>query len=372
MKIASVFGARPQFIKVALLSRQFDSDGVQHLVINTGQHYDALMADVFLQDLGMRAPDYDLEVGSASHAQQTALILDRVEEVLFREKPDAVIVYGDTNSTIGGALAAAKCQIPIAHVEAGLRSFNRRMPEEINRIVADHLADLHLVPGRAAADQLMREGVAKSKVSIVGDILYDSILAHLESVNRSDVLERLGLKAGEYVLCTVHRAENVDDPVRRMRIFESLARVAKVLPVVFPVHPRSRKAIEASAEDAALLRQVQLIDPVGHLDMLALEKNAAVIATDSGGVQREAFYLDRPCVVLRNETEWTELVASGWNTLAPPDGSSDLSGSILSAVGKPGMPGVKPYGDGHAAAKISSAVQDLCLKNSTSLEAISS
>ena len=372
MKIASIFGARPQFIKVALLSRQFDNDGVQHLVINTGQHYDALMADVFLQHLGMRAPDYDLEVGSASHAVQTALILDRVEEVLFREKPDAVVVYGDTNSTIGGALAASKCHIPIAHVEAGLRSFNRRMPEEINRIVADHLADLHLVPGRAAANQLMREGIAQSKVSIVGDILYDSILAHLELVNRSDTLSRLGLEGCEYVLCTVHRAENIDDPVRRTRIFESLSRVAKELTIIFPVHPRSRKAIEASAEEAALLRDVQLIDPVGHLDMLALQKNAAVIATDSGGVQREAFYLNRPCVVLRNETEWTELVAAGWNTLVPPDGSSDIARSILSLVGNTGIPGVKPYGDGHAAAKISIAVQQLCLKSSTCVETVPS
>jgi len=370
MRIASVFGARPQFVKVALLSRQFEEDGIRHLVINTGQHYDALMSDVFLRDLQMPAPDYDLEVGSSSHAQQTALIMERVEEALLREQPDAAIVYGDTNSTLGGALAASKLHVPIVHVEAGLRSFNRRMPEELNRIVTDHLADLLLAPSERAAEQLVIEGIAKPKVVVVGDILYDAVLAHLSLASQSMVLERLGLQSKSYCLCTVHRAENVDDSKRLGRILESMARVAKDVAVVFPMHPRCRRAMEDAGNSADSLAKIQMIDPLGYLEMLALEQNAAVIATDSGGVQREAFFLKVPCVVLRNETEWAELVASGWNALAAPDGSVDIAACILSAREVVGAPGIHPYGDGRAARKISCAIQALCSRGSSRLERV--
>jgi len=370
MKVVSVFGARPQFVKAALVSRQFRRCEVQEVAINTGQHYDELMSDVFLRELQMTTPDYNLEVGSATHAVQTARILERTEEVLIQEQPDAVIVYGDTNSTVGGSLAAAKLHIPVVHVEAGLRSFNRRMPEELNRIVTDHLSDLLLAPSVAAAARLLDEGIPKSKVTIVGDIMYDAVLAHLDLAERSTLLKRLSLETQGYVLCTVHRAENTDDPQRLSRLVQALTTVSGYLPVVFPVHPRSRKAMEFSGLKVTSEGRLLLIDPVGYLDMLALERNAAVVSTDSGGVQKEAFFLGVPCVTLRNETEWTELVDAGWNTLAPPDGSVDISGMILSAVGRKGLPGVQPYGDGNAAKKICAAVTGLCASAQVSLEAV--
>jgi UDP-GlcNAc3NAcA epimerase len=370
MKVVSIFGARPQFVKAALVSQQFRCCEVQEITINTGQHYDALMSDVFLRELQMTAPDYNLEVGSATHAVQTARILERTEEVLTQERPDAVIVYGDTNSTLAGSLAAAKLHIPVVHVEAGLRSFNRRMPEELNRIVTDHLSDLLLAPSEAAAARLLDEGIPKSKVCLVGDVMYDAVLAHLPLAERSTVLKRLSQEAQGYVLCTVHRAENTDNAERLLIIMEALTKVAAYLPVVFPVHPRSRKAMESSGLKASPAGRLLLIDPVGYLDMLALESNAAVVTTDSGGVQKEAFFLGVPCVTLRNETEWTELVDAGWNTLAPPDGSVDVSRMILSALGRKGLHGVQPYGDGSAANKICSAVTELCAFAQVSLEAV--
>jgi UDP-GlcNAc3NAcA epimerase len=370
MKVVSIFGARPQFIKAALVSRQLRCCEVQEITINTGQHYDAFMSDIFLRELQMTVPHYNLGVGSATHAVQTARILEGTEEVLTQERPDAVIVYGDTNSTLAGSLAAAKLHIPVVHVEAGLRSFNRRMPEELNRIVTDHLSDLLLAPSEAAAAQLSYEGIPESKVSVVGDIMFDAVLAHLDLASRSTVLRRLSQSAQGYVLCTVHRAENTDDPKRLSIIMQALSRVASRLPVVLPVHPRLRNAMQSSGLGTRHDERLLFIDPVGYLDMLALERNAAVVATDSGGVQKEAFFVGVPCVTLRNETEWRELIDAGWNVLAPPDGSVNVARMILAAVGMKGLPGVQPYGDGSAAKKICSAVTALCASAQPSLERV--
>jgi UDP-GlcNAc3NAcA epimerase len=358
MKIFSIFGARPQFVKAALVSQQLrmHSD-VHEIQVNTGQHYDALMSDVFLQDLAMRHPDYNLAVGSGSHGMQTARMLERTEEVLLREKPDCVIVYGDTNSTLAGALAAAKLNIPLAHVEAGMRSFDRCAPEEHNRVITDHLADLLLTPSLVNRVQLLHEGIPESRIELVGDVMYDALLQHLPgAVRDSTICADLKLRNKGFVLCTIHRAVNTDDPVRLECLMEAITRVADHLPVVFPVHPRSRKAIESSCAVKKVAGQLLLIDPVGYLDMIALEKNAAVVATDSGGVQKEAFFLEVPCVTLRDETEWSELLTTGWNQLAPPNGDIDIAEVILSSIGKTGEPGVRPYGDGNAAAKICAAV----------------
>lgn len=360
MKIVTVFGARPQFVKAALVSRQFRRDpGLNEISVNTGQHYDALMSDVFIEDLKMPAPKYDLNVGSGPHGAQTARILQQTEEILLDEKPDCVVVYGDTNSTLGGSLAAAKLKIPVAHVEAGLRSFNRDMPEELNRIVADHVSDLLLAPSAAAREQLLREGIAEERIKVVGDVMKDAILLHLDVARRkSTILSRLGLEGTPYILTTIHRAENTDNPSRLHNLIHALREVSRRIPVVFPVHPRTEKAIRSSGmqiNGSAMM----MIEPAGYLDMVALESSAAAIATDSGGVQKEAFFLEVPCVTLRNETEWIELLACGWNRLAPPDGSVDVAESILGAIGTRGKAGVHPYGDGNAAARICEAVVQL-------------
>lgn len=359
MKMISVFGARPQFIKAALVSREFQRrQRVKEVTINTGQHYDALMSGVFLRDLEMRTPDYNLEVGSGTHASQTARILERSEEILMRERPDAVLVYGDTNSTLGGVLAAAKLHIPVVHVEAGLRSFNRRMPEELNRIVADHLSDLLLAPSERSREHLLREGITPERIAVVGDVMYDAVLAHLDASKRnSTIAQQLRLTPRGYVLCTIHRAENTDEPARLSRLLRSLEIVAERLPVVFPMHPRLRKSLELRNTQVEGHGRLRFIDPVGYLDMIALEKDAAAVATDSGGVQKEAFFLGVPCVTLRDETEWTELVTSGWNCLAPPDGSLDVAEAILSSIGRQGQATAQPYGDGRASAKICAAVE---------------
>ena len=361
MKIASIFGARPQFVKAALVSREFGvHDGIEEVVINTGQHYDALMSDVFLRDLDMRPPDYDLEVGSSSHAVQTARILERAEGILLSERPDCVLVYGDTNSTLGGALAAAKLNIPVAHVEAGMRSYDRRAPEEMNRIVTDHLSELLLTPSEATKSQLLREGIPTNRIAMVGDVMYDAVLHYLSNSERnSTIAKQLRLVPQGYVLCTIHRAVNTDDPMRLDNLMKAMKKVAEYLPVVFPVHPRSRKAFGSWGMAGECGGRLMLIEPVGYLDMIALERNAAVIATDSGGVQKEAFFLEVPCVTLRDETEWTELISMGWNRLAPPDGKTDVADAIISSIGKTGQFGVRPYGDGKAAMRICAAVQEM-------------
>lgn len=310
MKIVSVVGARPEFIQVAPVSRAL-RENHREVLVHTGQHYDYLMSQAFFDELGIPTPDYNLEVGSGSHGRQTAEILACLEEALLREQPDLVIVRGDTNSTLAGALAASKLHIPTAHIEAGERSFDRRMPEEINRLVSDCVADLHFCASRAAVQRLAAEGITNS-VYWVGDVMLDAMLQNRPIARRkSDVLARLDLEPGTYALVTIHRAANTDDPVRLQQIVTTLNSVPET--ITFPAHPRTRKAL--AQLDAHFAAHVRLIEPVSYFDMMILEENARLIATDSGGVQREAYFLGIPCLTLREETEWIETVEAGWNKL---------------------------------------------------------
>lgn len=348
--VVTIVGARPQFIKASAVSREFGRrNNVSERLVHTGQHYDAGLSDVFFAELGIPAPAHHLGVGSGSHGAQTAHMLEAIEKVLLSERPDAVLVYGDTNSTLAGALAAAKLHLPIAHVEAGLRSFNRRMPEEINRVMTDHLSTLLHCPTKVAVGHLAAEGITKG-VHHVGDVMCDVALEIAKRAEETSPLRNAGLPHREFVLATVHRAENTDDPKRLESIFGALAAIGAERPVVFPVHPRTRAVIE---KRGLSLTGVKLMEPVGLVDMTWLERHAAVIVTDSGGVQKEAYFHRTPCVTVRTETEWVETVDAGWNRLADPADT----GAILKAI-KAALQGPAPttqiadYGTGAAAAKV--------------------
>lgn len=349
-KIITVVGARPQFIKASAVSRAFSQrSGVVERLVHTGQHYDAGLSDVFFEELGIPAPAHHLGVGSGSHGAQTGQMLAAIEKVLLEEKPDVVLVYGDTNSTLAGALAAAKLHIPVAHVEAGLRSFNRRMPEEINRVMTDHLATLLHCPTKVAVEHLRNEGLTKG-VHHVGDVMFDVARAVAERAEQQSPLRTSGLAKSGFVLATIHRAENTDEPARLESIFSALSELAKERPVYFPVHPRTRAIIE---KRGLSVQGVQLADPVGLVDMTWLERNAAIVVTDSGGVQKEAYFHRTPCVTVRTETEWVETVSAGWNRLASPSDAKaivtavreSLSGDVVRAE-------ISDYGTGDAAAKV--------------------
>ncbi len=354
MKVVSVVGARPQFVKAAVVSRALRSRaGVHEILLHTGQHYDANMSEVFFQELDIPRPDYHLGIGGGTHGQNTGRMLEAIEAVLLQERPDWVLVYGDTDSTLAGALAAVKLHIPIAHVEAGLRSFNRRMPEEINRVLTDHAADLLLVPTETARQNLLREGLPASRIRLVGDVMYDAALYYRDKARRtSRILERLGLTPKAYILATIHRAENTDDPARLQAIMQGLAEVSRDIPVVLPLHPRTRAALARLGLDATLPATLRRIPPVGYLDMVRLEENARLIATDSGGVQKEAFFHRVPCVTLRAETEWVELVETGWNVLVDPSTSpSAIHAALRRHMDARGRE-VALYGEGKAAERI--------------------
>ncbi len=355
MKALIVVGARPQFIKAAPVSRAFREAGIYEFLVHTGQHYDPSMSEVFFLELGLQSPALNLNAGSGSHAEQTAAMLTGLERAMRDEQPDWVLIFGDTNSTLAGALAAAKLHIPIAHVEAGLRSFNRRMPEEINRIVADSVADLLFVPTETARANLSREGARDQAVIWTGDVMLDAMLMFRERACSSPgITKRLGLMEKGFVLATIHRAENTDDPRRLDAILDGLRRTSVELPVVIPLHPRTAKALMARGRNN--LEALQLIEPVGFLDMMRLEMEAAVVATDSGGVQKEAFFHGVPCVTLREETEWTELVSCGWNRLCPPVDGESIAAAIREARA---FAGSRPniYGHGDAANRIAGALQ---------------
>lgn len=347
--IATIVGARPQFIKVAPVSAALAATGeIREVLIHTGQHHDAGMSDVFFEELGIAAPEYHLGIHGGGHGAMTGAMLQQLEPILQELKPDRVLVYGDTNSTLAGALVAAKLHIPVAHVEAGLRSFNRAMPEEINRIVADQLSDILFASTTAAVDNLRREGVAPDRIFAVGDVMFDAALRFADVASqRGNLLMSLGVAPRSYVLATIHRAENTDDPRRLAAIVSALEKVAETLPVILPLHPRTQARMAAAD---LIFNRVHTVPPVGYLDMVALEAQASLIATDSGGVQKEAFFYRVPCVTLRDETEWVELVELGWNRLASPT-SGDLAGTILAALGKKGAD-AQPYGDGKAAQAI--------------------
>jgi UDP-GlcNAc3NAcA epimerase len=356
MKILTVLGARPQFIKAAPVSLAFARAGVEEVMVHTGQHYDANMSDVFFAELAIPAPRHNLGIGGGSHAQMTGAQLVGVEEIIGLEKPDGVLVYGDTNSTLAGSLAAAKLKVPVAHVEAGLRSFNRDMPEEINRVVTDHVSTLLFAPTDAAMRQLEREGIPASRCYQVGDVMFDAAkLFGAAAGRRSTIVARQGLPAGGYVLSTIHRAENTDDPARLATIMAALDLVGRELPVVLPIHPRTRRVLQEAGLMNRLGAGIRLLDPLGYLDMMALVQGAGVVATDSGGLQKEAFFFGIPCSILRKETEWTELVDAGWNTLAPLDDPQALAWAVLGMRGRRGQP-IQPYGDGMAAGRIATTL----------------
>ncbi len=311
-KIVTIVGARPQFIKAAPTSRALKSARIDEVIVHTGQHFDALMSDIFFDELNIPRPHYNLEINSLRHGSMTGRMLEKIEETLLVEKPDLALVYGDTNSTLAGALAASKIHVPVAHVEAGLRSFNRRMPEEINRVVADHLSALLFCPTSVAVTNLANEGITKG-VHRVGDVMYDTTLQSIDRAKqRSSILEDLNLKPKSYAVSTVHRAENTDDPQRFARILAWLATAAKDLPIIMPVHPRTNKLLKARGISET---GVRIIEPLGYLDMALLVHNSCAVFTDSGGLQKEAYFHRIPCVTLRDETEWAETVECGWNRL---------------------------------------------------------
>lgn len=347
MKIMTVIGARPQFIKAAMVSMAIARNArLSECIVHTGQHFDANMSAVFFDEMGIPEPAHHLGIGGGTHGQNTGRMIEAIEKIAQLEKPTVILVYGDTDSTLAAALAAAKLHIPVVHIEAGLRSFNRRMPEEINRVVTDHVSDLLLTPNDVAVANLQAEGIAGSHVRNVGDVMYDAAL-HFgkRAVYESRVLEREGLSVRRYILATVHRQDNTDDQKRLSRILDCFASAR--LPVVLPLHPRTRSRIESFG--LRMPQNVRVIEPVGFLDMVMLEKSADLIVTDSGGVQKEAYFHGVPCVTLRNETEWVELVDMGWNRLASPD-SPDLGDLLLHSY-PPGTRMQSPYGNGDAAEK---------------------
>lgn len=354
MKVLTVVGARPQFIKAAMVTRELAGRGdVNHILVHTGQHYDDNMSSIFFCELDIPQPTYNLAIGSFGHGAQTGRMLEALESTYLVERPDCVLVYGDTNSTLAGALAAAKLQIPVVHIEAGLRSFNRRMPEEINRVLTDHIADLLLAPTQVAVHNLHCEGLAGDRVHLVGDVMYDATIFFAERAESTSTLLTVhGLEPKRYVLATIHREENTDNLPRLASIFEALCRVSEDVPVALPLHPRTRSALQRGGLLDRPYGGILLLEPLGYMDMLVAERNAALIVTDSGGVQKEAFFHRVPCVTIRDETEWVELVESGWNTLVSLSDTEEVVRTIRHGLSaRPGIE-ISPYGNGSAASDI--------------------
>lgn len=350
MKIVSIVGARPQFIKAAPVSRVLRQQH-EEILLHTGQHYDYGLSQVFFDELEIPEPDMNLGVGSGSHGAQTGAMLERIEQVLLDESPDWVLVYGDTNSTLAGALAAAKLHVPVAHVEAGLRSFNRRMPEEINRVLTDHVSDLLFCPTGTAVDNLAAEGITEG-VHHTGDVMYDAVLYYADlAEERSAVLDALELDPSSYLLVTIHRPRNTDKSESLRAVLRALSETGET--VIFPAHPRTQEAI--NEREVVVSDNVRVIEPVGYLDIIKLERNARKILTDSGGIQKEAYFFAVPCLTLREETEWVETVEAGWNVLVGAD-----EDRILEAVRSFAPCATRPnlFGDGRAAERFVRLLED--------------
>ena len=372
MTILTVIGARPQIIKAAAISRavaQHFSGQLTEKILHTGQHYDANMSQVFFDELGIPQPDYNLGVGSGNHGEQTAKMIAGIEQVLMSEPFDGIILYGDTNSTLAGAVAASKLHIPIFHIEAGLRSFNRAMPEEVNRIVCDQLSSICFAPTQTAVDNLTREGFGdtratfrngkKQQVLLSGDVMYDNSLHFAQlAQQRSSLLNELGLEANNYVLATIHRDNNTDDPERLNAILTSLSRIAQEdhIPVVMPLHPRTKAHIESQFSILNSQFSIRFIPPASFLEMTLLEQAAKIVMTDSGGVQKEAFFFEKPCVILRPETEWVEIVTHGAGIIADADTSRIVDAYRRLANQVVHFPPL--FGDGHAAEHILQSIAD--------------
>jgi len=355
IRVLNVCGARPNFMKIAPLARAYQAHGgFRSLIVHTGQHYDDNMSDLFFRQLGIPEPDLNLEVGSSSHAVQTAEIMTRFEPVLAEHRPDWVVVVGDVNSTIACALVAVKLGIRVAHVEAGLRSFDRTMPEEINRLLTDAISDLLLVSEPSGLENLKREGVADGKVHFVGNVMIDTLLANRERAERSDILERCGLAAGHFNVVTLHRPSNVDDAETFSRIADALDAIQQDLPTVFPIHPRTRARLAGLglADRLEELRQLQLIEPVGYLDFLKLMANAAVVLTDSGGIQEETTILGVWCLTVRENTERPITLTAGTNTLVGSDPQKMIAAYRRCRAAPPDQPPVPEKWDGEAAGRV--------------------
>jgi UDP-GlcNAc3NAcA epimerase len=366
MKILTIIGARPQIIKAAALSRAIKKHftaSIQEVIVHTGQHYDTNMSQVFFDEMGIPEPNYNLEVGSASHGAQTAQMISGIEEILEIEKPDYIILYGDTNSTLAGAIAASKIHIPIVHIEAGLRSFNKSMPEEINRILCDHVSTLLFTPTKTGYQNLLNEGfkenegpfaVDKPGIFHCGDVMYDNSLFFADMAEeKTSILSELDVLSKHFILATIHRDHNTDNPLRLQDIFEALLEIAleKKIQVVLPLHPRTKKKMENLPselnERVKANTNIQIIEPVSFLEMIALEKNAQLIITDSGGVQKEAYYFDKPCIILRPETEWIEIIEAGTGILVDAEKKKIKEAINLLLYQTFKFPSI--YGDGHAA-----------------------
>jgi UDP-GlcNAc3NAcA epimerase len=359
MNVATVVGARPQFVKAAMVSLALRACGIRESMIHTGQHYDETMSDIFFDHLDIAPPSVNLGIGSGAHGMQTGRMLEQIERVLLANRPAMLIVYGDTNSTLAAALSAVKLGIPIAHVEAGLRSYDKRMPEEINRVLVDHASDLLFAPAKGAFDNLLREGIPESGIHAVGDVMYDAALYYgAKAEAESRILLDLNLRRGAFLLATVHRAENTDNDERLASVFFGLRSLAEQVPVVVPLHPRTKAALLRKGLLAEIAKTIRVIEPVGYLDMMMLEKNARLIVTDSGGVQKEAFFCEVPCVTLRDRTEWTELVDLGWNKVTPPTSAARVAEAVRAALEWTPVPCGNPFGDGHSARRIASVIHE--------------
>lgn len=363
MKIVSVIGARPQFIKAAAVSRAIIEHGkdcpgraINEIIVHTGQHYDMNMSQLFFDELDIPQPDYNLGIGSGFHGEQTGRMLEKIESILIREEPDCCLVYGDTNSTLAGALAAAKLHIRIAHVEAGLRSFNRKMPEEVNRVITDHISDLLFCPTETSVANLSNEGIT-ANVYLIGDVMFDCMRYYTERAKAVErkTLKGLDIRPKSYYLATVHRTENTNDGMRLTHIFQAFDKIASEdCPVVLPLHPRTVKYTRKHG--LKLTNCVRVIQPVSYLEMVALEKNAQLILTDSGGIQKEAYWLNVPCITLRDETEWTETVETGWNVLTGADRHLIID-AVRNSHNRRGENPKSVYGNGNAAEQICKVLQ---------------
>lgn len=349
MKIITIIGARPQFVKEAILGEALRNANIEEILINTGQHYDSNMSDVFVEGLALKAPDYNLGIGSGTHAFQTGTAMIRLEEVMLQERPDLVLVYGDTNATLAGALAAAKLKIPVAHVEAGLRQHPKDMPEEINRVVTDHVSSLLLCPTKKAVENLAGEGISKG-VHFVGDVMYDLFLKIKAQLDIPSSIKRYGLEGKGYFLATVHRDFNTENPSRLKSILSALGEIAKNTPVILPLHPRTRKAVVVNGYES-LLRDIQVVEPLGYQDMMALLIGSKKVITDSGGLQKEAFFAEVPALVMMPDTAWIELVEDNFNVLVDADRDEIIKEAFKETAFKNNLR-MSLYGEGNASHKI--------------------
>ena len=366
MKIVSIVGARPQFIKASAICRSIkefnrdSKDKIKEVIVHTGQHFDSNMSDIFFEELNIPLPNYNLEISGGTHAEMTSRMMVSIEKVLLKEKPAYMLIYGDTNSTLAAALVAAKIHIPIVHIESGLRSFNRRMPEEINRIIADRVSTINFCPTDQALENLKNEGLGKNAF-VVGDVMYD-VSQYYKKIgkNKSSIIEKLNLQNKDFALATCHRTENTDHPERLEEILKAFTEINKKMPVFFCIHPRTRKLI-SKFNLTSYLNNFSIIEPLSFIDMVALEQEASLILTDSGGVQKEAFFYRTPCITMRDETEWVETVELGWNQVVGANMDKILKAFKNKDIHK-NIRQSEPYGDGLSAQKIIQIIYKMYLK----------